>query len=291
MLINPSWIGGAANDFCLGAAGIHARGLSLCWPVAGSLQIAPGKLAISCLAYGTMNTDRDLQSEHLNDLRQHCAEQSARFFQRQDHDSRFCFELFRRAINNHAEDAWEYLYQQYKPLVAGWVENNATFHVLDEEKEFFVNRAFEKMWGSISPEKFARFSDLAAVLRYLKMCVASVIIDHARAQARPQVENSLDALDGEAQRDSPGLEQLVLDRVGSQEFWHRIRALISNKTEYRVLYGSFVLGLKPREVLENYPEEFKDVREIYRVKENLLARLRRSQELVAHLASYTGENL
>ena len=290
MLIDPFWIGGAANDLCLGAPGIHARGL-LCWPVAESRQLAPGKLASSCLAYGTMNTDSDLQSRHLNDLRQHCAEQSVRFFQRQDHDPRFCFELFRRAINNRAEDAWEYLYQQYKPLVAGWVENNATFHVLDEEREFFVNRAFEKMWGSISPEKFTRFSDLDAVLRYLKMCVASVIIDHARAQARPQIENSLDALDGEVQRDSPDLEELVLDRVGSQEFWHRIRVLISSKTEYRVLYGSFVLGLKPQEVLENYPEEFNDVREIYRVKENLLARLRRSQELIAYLASYTGETL
>lgn len=289
MLITPSGIVGAADDFCLGAPALRSRRLYLCWPFAESVEIAPGKLASLYMACGTMDTDSDLQSQPLNDLRQHCAEQSTRFFQRQDHDPRFCFELFRRAINNHAQDAWEYLYQQYKPLVAGWVQNSATFHVLDEEKEFFVNRAFEKMWASISPEKFARFSDLDAVLRYLKMCVASVIIDHARAHARPQIENSLDALDGEVGRARPDLEDLVLGRVGSQQFWHRIQALIANKTEYRVLYGSFVLGLKPREVLENYPAEFNDVREIYRVKENLLARLRRSQELVAYLASYAGD--
>jgi hypothetical protein len=45
------------------------------------------------------------------------------------------------------------------------------------------------------------------------------------------------------------------------------------------VYGSFVLALKPRELAARYPEMFDDVRQVYRIKENVLARLGRDAEL------------
>ena len=49
--------------------------------------------------------------------------------------------------------------------------------------------------------------------------------------------------------------------------------------ERAVIYGSFVLDLKPAEMLDTYTHLFRDVREIYTTKENVLARLRRDSSL------------
>jgi hypothetical protein len=45
------------------------------------------------------------------------------------------------------------------------------------------------------------------------------------------------------------------------------------------VYASFALGLKPREIYARSGGLFDDVKEVYRVKENVLARLRRDPEL------------
>jgi DNA-directed RNA polymerase specialized sigma24 family protein len=235
----------------------------------------------------------DSDSWNLDDLSKRCAEESKRFFQGRDNDPRFCFELFRRAIFDQDELAWNCVYQQYQPLVAGWIEKHALFPSLSEEKEYFTNRSFEKMWKSLSPAKFLQFSALNGLLHYLKMCVASVIIDHARTQKRYQVEELVERGHNETNTDSPpsdSLEDLTLQRIQSQELWNQVKALATNRKEYYVIAGSFMLGLKPREVFESYQGEFKDVQEVYRVKENLIDRLRRNQGLLEYLANYAGAN-
>jgi hypothetical protein len=54
---------------------------------------------------------------------------------------------------------------------------------------------------------------------------------------------------------------------------------LHDEKERRVVYGSFVLALKPRELYAQFQDTFRDVNEVYRVKENVLARLRRDAEL------------
>jgi hypothetical protein len=64
-----------------------------------------------------------------------------------------------------------------------------------------------------------------------------------------------------------------------QEFWEEVDARLRDEKERRVVYGSFVLALKPRELCAQFPETFCDVNQVYRIKENVLARLRRDTEL------------
>ena len=56
-----------------------------------------------------------------------------------------------------------------------------------------------------------------------------------------------------------------------------------------MVYGSFVLALKPRELYAQFRETFRDVKEVYRVKENVLARLRRDAELQEFLVRDAGK--
>jgi DNA-directed RNA polymerase specialized sigma24 family protein len=222
----------------------------------------------------------DLHSLSLGGVQHRCAEESERFFQRRSCDPRFCFELFRRAVLEHDQHAWEMIHHQYYPLVMSWVQRHGLLQALDEEADYFANRAFEKMWAAFSPQKFRQFPDLKSILRYLQMCVHSVIVDYARGS-----EQSTLIEDSEREPlvlRNPGqssLEEKVFTRRQAAELWQWINARLKDDKERAVIYGSFVMDMKPSEVFDAYTHLFRDVREIYTTKENVLARLRRDGSL------------
>jgi DNA-directed RNA polymerase specialized sigma24 family protein len=227
----------------------------------------------------------DLESLTLAGVAHHCAQETERFFQRQQHDPRYCFELFRRAIIDRSQRAWELVYRQYRPLVAGWVERHSAFASSGEEVQYFVNRAFEKMWSALPAEKFDRFPNLKSLLRYLQMCVHSVIVDQVRNTEQVVLSPEPQMLAADGPDAVPGVEREALTGLEQQVFWQEISMRLNTDQERRIVYGSFILGLKPRQLYAHYPEIFRDVQEIYRVKENVLARLRRDDELKELLRS------
>lgn len=215
----------------------------------------------------------------LIEVAQRCSDETERFFSQREHDPRFCFELFRRAIRERVQRAWDLVYLQYRPLVLGWVTRHPAFATCGEECGYFANRAFERMWSAVTPERFDNFPNLRSLLSYLQMCVSSVIVDHARAA-------KVETLDLEAQRLRPdpstspiGTQTEALSRIERQEFWDAIDVRLQSDKERRVVEESFKNGLKPREVFERHQDTFNDVTEIYRIKENVLARLRRDTGL------------
>ena len=219
------------------------------------------------------------QALTLSGLRHHCAQESSRFFNRQEYDPRFCYELFRRAILQRDEQAWAGIYNQYQRLVTHWVERHAAFPSSDEEAQFFMNRAFEKMWLGITPEKFALFEDLSSILRYLQMCVHSVMIDFARQKEQKLRLEAIEDTGHQPHTRATAVEDRIVADSARQELWQWLKTQSKDEKEARVLDGLFVLALKPRELYDLYPDTFTDVKEIYRVKENMIARLRRSDQL------------
>lgn len=226
-----------------------------------------------------------VQQLNISGLRHRCAEESDRFFRRKSYDPWYCFELFRRAILEQNERAWDMLYRQYRPLVTGWVERNDTFVRINEQVDYFVNRAFEKFWSAVTPEKFGDFDDLKSLLRYLQLCVHSVIIDHARRAERARLleEEDEERLETAEMGEIDPAAQ-AMERLQNVELWQWIAARLADDRERLLLYASFVLAMKPGEVLESYPQHFDDIREVYSAKENLMARLRRDEELQQRLA-------
>ena len=229
-----------------------------------------------------MTTPSELHTLPLPRLAQRCAEESTRFFNRRDNDPRFCYEIFRRAIVGQDSEAWERVYRQYRPLVTGWVERHASFPALGDEAQFFVNGAFTKMWQVMTPEKFAKFPELKHVLRYLQMCVHSVLVDAARAREQnlPLDEVQLNAQHLVHANSNP-VEALALAHTQGEALWQELNQRLKDDKERQVVYGCFVLALKPSQLLQQFGGMFENVQEIYRVKENLLVRLRRDEELRA----------
>lgn len=233
-----------------------------------------------------MSYETDLRSLTLADVAHRCSQETERFFQHHDHDSRYCFELFRRAILEHDQSAWEMIHVQYQSLVSGWIQRHPAFESSDEEVQYFVNRAFEKIWVALTPDKFHRFAGLKPLLLYLKMCVHSVIVDHNRSAEQfvwstQSEETVLESVAVEAI-----LEDQAMEQVYRQQFWEWINSQLHDEKERLVIHGSFVLALKPRELYDRASLMFADVDEVYRVKQNVLARFRRDPEFKKILDNY-----
>lgn len=207
------------------------------------------------------------------ELTGNCQGEIQKFFAGQDIDPCHCFELFRRCLKDRDQGAWLQAYTVFEPQVSRWVRSHRLFYSTGEEEAYFANRAFEKFWSAITPKKFVNFKDLKQLLSYLKMCVGSVVIDYYRKQERAQL--GLEKLQQQPQltHSNPKLYR------GESELWQLTRGMMKDENERLVLHASFVLGLKPQEMLTQYPGAFEDVKEIYQTKENILSRLRRSQDL------------
>lgn len=220
----------------------------------------------------------EIKLEHMAvaELAHKCAQETENYFHQQVNDSSYCFELFRRAIQESNQTAWEIICIQYQPLVTGWVKKHRGFETTGEEVEYFVNGAFGKIAATLTPVRFDGFPNIGSLLRYLKMCVHSVIVDYNRAVEQANLYPLEDA--SEEASTEPATEDQALDRSHDEALWEWMNAWLDDEKERRVIYGLFVLALKPQELYEDFRNLFTEVDEIYRVKQNVLARLRRDPE-------------
>lgn len=216
-----------------------------------------------------------LQHMALEDLARKCAEETDLFFTYHNYDSSYCLELFRRAVRNKDERALEVVITLYQPLVARWVDKHSGFLLINEEAQDFIAQAFERFWISFTPAKFDKSQNLAAVLRYLQMCAHAAITDVWRKSRRIQL---VQEMRDDAQEFSQP-ESTPEDHLQNDEFWQLIKKKLINTKEYMVVYASFSLALSPREILAEYPGLFRDIKEIYQFKANMLNRLERDDEI------------
>ena len=225
-----------------------------------------------------MSRENKTTNLSLTDLARNCKEETDNFFQHRDHDTRYCFELFRRAICDNDDYAWEIIFNQYQALVASWVRQHQGYQDSGEEVHFFVTGAFTKISSVLTAEKFDKFSDLQSLLSYLKMCVHSVITDYNRTTDRANLQISFEELQIDVQSSDPAPESAVFDKLDNRSFWAWISKKLNDEKERLVIQGIFVLALKPREICNHFGSVFTEVEEVYRIRQNVIARLRRDAE-------------
>lgn len=208
----------------------------------------------------------------LSGLVHRCRRETDRFFRGKAYDPVYCFELFRLALADQNQDAWEIVFDLYTPLVLSWVRKHGAFPDCGEEDRFFLNRAFERLWTNLTLEKFDKQASLGGVLDYLKLCVHSAIIDYVRKQDPLTVNPEVIAPPVDPQ---PGPD-LITDH---QDFWELVKTKMKDDKERCFLISYFSLGYKPREIAADFPDIFKDVREVYRTRDNIINRLGRDPDL------------
>ncbi len=215
----------------------------------------------------------------INELARCCSEETTKFLKQSASNDRFCLELFRRAIVNRDDGAWTSIYQQYAPLVLTWVtqHQSATPLLGQDGSGPLVNAAFAKFSQALTPVKIGNFDSLAAILKYLKMCVHSVVADEVRARQARQYEETLETIEQEPASDDPADD--VVSSISAQGLWQVIQEELNGEDERVLLYLAYVQGMKPSEISSMHRRLFPTVDDVYRIKRNVLERLRRNRRL------------
>lgn len=214
------------------------------------------------------------ESLTISQLAERCRAESERYQQQGVSDETFCFELFRLALTEQHEAAWQAIYQQYHALVASWVQRHSRFSEVDEATDLFVNEAFARMWrAGTRPERAQRLAGLGPCLGYLKQCTWSAVEDHLRKQAKDALQRSapLETFDPPgANIEARVHRQLYLDQIN-----RILQETIQDEAERIVAEESWVYGLTPRQIQADHAHLFATVRAVNQIKRNLLKRLRR----------------
>ena len=206
-----------------------------------------------------------------------CRQETRRFWQGAAYNPTYCHALFGRALaqphSAESKQAWQYIHQNYHAQVVIWVKGHPQFPAAGQEPETLADLALERMWLSFAraPEKYGRFPQtdpdkgLRALLRFLQACVHSAVINALTRPASPLPDTLAAPIE-----DAP---------IAAEQFWRCIEQRLQDDKERLLLDAAFVYGLKPREILATYAHVFANIHEIYRLKENLLARFKRDASL------------
>ncbi|MBV7338918.1 hypothetical protein KFU94_64005 [Chloroflexi bacterium TSY] len=202
------------------------------------------------------------------------------------HES-YCFELFRRAIVEKNEQCWSAIYQQYHQLIYRWIKNYinnqpAYQHIsIDEE----VQNVFMNFWRAYSAEKLDKAKGLASVLQYLKACAGTTILQEIRKLKKRKNQPALVVASDDSEAalvasdDSP--DQALFQQLEAAQVWEIVDGICHDEKDRIVARLSLVSNLKPRFILDKYPDLFTDIKELYTRRQNLKERLARDTELYA----------
>src|SRR5438445_195954 len=226
---------------------------------------------------GSADSAPQMEPLSINDLARCCSEETNKFLEQSVSNDRFCLELFRRAISKRDEDAWACIYQQYAPLVLTWVNQHqsATSLLGLDGCAPLVNASFAKFSQPLTPDKMDNFDSLASVLKYLKMCVHSVIADEVRSRQARQYEETLEQIEHEPATNDPADD--VVSNISAQNLWQVIQEELNGEDERVLMYLAYIHGMKPSEISSHHRRLFPTVDDVYRIKRNVLERLRRNR--------------
>jgi DNA-directed RNA polymerase specialized sigma24 family protein len=209
-----------------------------------------------------------------------CMEENSRYTAGKENDSRFCYELFRRALLSGDQDAWTLLYYQFEAQVAYWVRRDRLFPLTGETADYFVNDAYMRMFKTLKwldQELFdLRFPGLGSLLAYLKRCASSSVRD---AMARAESYMEVSELSEQMTNDRLGASDPTVEAEYQRELWGVIERHLLDDEERNVFYDSYVLELKAPEIQAKYPGSFTDVMEVFRIRARILRRLRKDPRL------------
>lgn len=222
-----------------------------------------------------------LSALELNQVVERCADEAKRD---RAAELGYCFELFRRALEERVDAAWQAIDSQYGRLILTWLYNSAKGDSLDpEEADELKTQVLAKFWRSLTKRPIhlaAQFNHVGALLRYLNQCAVTTVLDQRRkdqryARLQDKLQQERNALPFQ-----PGPSQESLDRVHQEEQVAQVfawfRREVTDPQEQLLLHLSFERDMSPAEIAQAYPDQFADVKEVRRIKERVLKRAKRA---------------
>jgi hypothetical protein len=218
--------------------------------------------------------DKPARDMSLVELQGRCWSEIEKFNRKEANDERYCLEIFHRALVLRNEQAWDMLSRRFSGTILGWLRRHPyreTAYRLHNEADY-VALTIERLWMVTVRNQSLEFQSLAGALKFMRASLNCVIIDAMRGQTKEMAipETGFD-------------EPVAPDPDDGSELWEIIKSMVPGEREKRLAYLLFHCNLKPRQVVQFCPQEFSDVREIFRMKRNILDRLQRRKDILRRL--------
>lgn len=219
-----------------------------------------------------------MKNEPLDALVDGCAEASRSGTRS---DTGYCFELFRRAIDERDDAAWVAISRQYESLICDWLLRAAHRSLTTDEIHSLYNDTLANFWRSLTTRDVRieeRFEHLGKILSYLRQCAVSALLNDRRQRKRHRrLKQKL-----YRRPDQPygrAMEEHVAERFESAYRLSHVRTwmetYVTDEQELLLLELSFEEALSPQEIAARYPDDFADAVEVRRIKDRVLRRARR----------------
>ncbi len=238
----------------------------------------------------------DLRSLALDELIQCCHLATVTYLRtHQAGDDSYCLELFRRAVQDHDETAWAFVYTAYSTeeflgehYVLKWVRSwlNGR-HGAAIRNAFTEEEIVQEVWLRFSSSDAAKtfnFESMGQLMSYLRRLVNNFIMDTARRRAPQIIETSTDLEAAHIEQvirmlpdqRSASVDNLMVEHEAMEELlWEIGDQIITNDSERLVFRSYFLEHLPPRKLYALNPGRFAPG-EVEIIRTRLVRRLRKS---------------
>lgn len=237
-----------------------------------------------------------MRSLSLDDLIQICHSETVRYLRTHEAgEDCYCLELFRRAVQDHNEKAWAFIYTAYSTeeflgehYILKWVRSwlNGR-HGAIIRSAFTEEEIVQEVWLRFSNSEAARtfnFENMSQLMSYLRRLINNFIMDVARRRA-PQIIESATELEAAhieqlirtvPDQRTTDVDSLMVEHESLEDLLRQIRdQIITTNSEWLVFRSYFLERLPPRKLYALHPGVFMPG-EVEVIRTRLVRRLRKS---------------
>jgi hypothetical protein len=192
---------------------------------------------------------------------------------RYEYHDRYWLEMFCRALKENDQCIQKWLQQKFSAIIINWMHNHAKGNLAYRlhSKEYYIIETFRSFWSTLREQQEFELESMADVLSHLYVSMNGVILETLRNDMSPQAT--------QIRSTGSGSEVLSNENDYGQEIWGLIESQLANAHERRIAYLLFQCALKPVEIVESFPDEFKNVNEISRIRRNVMDFLLRGDQI------------
>lgn len=189
-------------------------------------------------------------------LEDECKKEISKFHTSNNRASPACYELFRRALSDDDMLALQLIMELYNLQMRNWVTKHDCFWLMNEPAEDLISIAFSKFYFKVKGDTFKNFPSVGALLKYLKLCVHSAIMQAFRKNSQVVIEPIEFAesvrIVGHANKKSQEFKDL----------WEYICSIVTDPVDRLLMRCAFVYDMKPAEITNRYPEHWETARDV-----------------------------
>lgn len=213
-----------------------------------------------------------MRQEELNELARRCQQENDAYRRNGSSDPSYGLQLFRLALAEKREEAWEKIIECYTPDLRNRFFAHRWAPLLREYQDDILMMTFERFMERNEKEPL-QITSLGAILNYLHCCLYTAILLCKRDKDRQRVMAG--TIDDFVDIPGPDPTEESLAMLEAKEVWKRVAGCADNPLEERVMHLWLVQDYSAPEIVRYLPGDNLTREKIHQVVEKVFRRYRK----------------